>query len=328
MRLGLIALRDSPKYVSEFAKAVDDAGFWGLGVPDTAPLIRLGAYPTIAASLVATNRLHVGPFVTNPVTRHWSVHAADARAFEDFAPGRFHLMVSPGDGAVRSVGLKPATWAEVEAFIAQVRPHIPPDMPVFIAASGPNGVAVGGRVASDVLFGLGLDEGALRTAIEGADRARKEVGIKAPLRRWVDTHICVVPKDSDAKEVRAAVLGQAISINHYRLGSTFAGKNVPEEFQPILRERLARYDFNFHAPGLAVNPNALLFEDHPEIEEYLLNRTYVIGSAESCAERLETLASSLGLDGVWFGLLDNPFLPDPVEHLHAVAAALKGLMDE
>jgi alkanesulfonate monooxygenase SsuD/methylene tetrahydromethanopterin reductase-like flavin-dependent oxidoreductase (luciferase family) len=305
--------------------AADRAGFWGLGVPDSIPLINQGVYPTITACLLATRHIHIGPFVTNPVTRHWAVHATDARALDELAPGRFHLVLSPGDGAVRSIGLEPAKWSQVEDFVSHLEPHVPRSMPIFIAASGPKGAEVAGRVATDFVCSQGLDEKALDHSFARAQRARVEAGISTPLRKWMNTQLCVVPEGTDVKQVRTGLVGQACSSAHYRFGSTFEDKNVPAEWQAVIKDRFARYDYAFHGKGIGDNPNALLFEDHPEIADYIVDRTFVIGTVRQCVDRLGALRVRFQLDGIWISLLPNAFNPDPLEHLETIAPVLMTL---
>src|SRR5436305_464093 len=107
MNFGLLTAAHRATHVVDVARAAEDAGFWGLAVPDTAPKLFQGTYPLVTASLLATSSIRVGPFVTNPVTHHWSVHAATARALDELAPARPFLGISTGDGAVSSVGLEP-----------------------------------------------------------------------------------------------------------------------------------------------------------------------------------------------------------------------------
>jgi alkanesulfonate monooxygenase SsuD/methylene tetrahydromethanopterin reductase-like flavin-dependent oxidoreductase (luciferase family) len=327
MRIGVVTPVRSAREVREFAIAAEHLGFWGVGVPDTVPQLYQGAYPTITAGILATRRIRVGTFVTNVVTRHWSVHASNARALDDLDPGRFFLGISTGDGAVYSVGLKPSTWSDLETCIGILKSSMPSDVPIFIASSGPRGAEVVGRVATDALFSLGMDEIALRAAIERARHARSEAGISTELGIWTIEQVCVVPDGSDLNAVRADLRGVAYGPSRYRFASTFDEKNVPEDLQAILRERFSRYDHASHGLAGAENPNARLFEDRPEIERYLVDRALVIGSPEACAQRLQELASDVGLDGYWLSLVGSTSQPDPVAQLEPIAKALQPLMD-
>jgi alkanesulfonate monooxygenase SsuD/methylene tetrahydromethanopterin reductase-like flavin-dependent oxidoreductase (luciferase family) len=287
MHIGIITSARNAVGAREIAVAVDNAGFWGLGIPDSIPLINQGSFPAITACLLATRHLHVGPFVTNPVTRHWAVQ-----------------------------------WSRVESFVNLLGPYLPKDMPVFIAASGPMGAEVAGRVATDFVCSQGLDEVALGRSFARAERARSEARIATPLRKWMNTQLCVVPEGTDIKQVRAGLVGQACSSAHYRLGSTFEDKNIPDEWHSIITERFARYDYAFHGQGIGDNPNAHLFDDHSEIGDYIVERTFVIGTAEQCVDRLARLGEHFHLDGMWIGLLPNAFNPDPLRHLETIAPVL------
>lgn len=325
MRLGVVSPVYSVRRAQEVAVAAEKAGYWGVGVPDTAPKLYPGTYPIVTACLLRTSRVHVGPFVTNPVTRHWSVHTSTARALTEIGPGRFFLGLSTGDGAVHSVGLKPATWAEVERFVELFKSATYEEVPIFVATSGPRGAAAAGRVASDVVFSQGFDRTALLAAINRASHARSDEGIQAPLAKWTNVHVCVVPRGADLRSVRRYLRGRAYSHARYRFDVTFDDKNVPEEWHPILRERFARYDYSFHGSSASDNPNSRLFEDRPEIEDYLIDRSFVVGSLDDCVERLAKLALDVGLDGFWLGFQSPTPELDPLAQLLPVASALQAL---
>ncbi len=325
MRLAVVSPVYSVRRAQQVAVAAERAGYWGVGVPDTAPRLYQGTYPIVTACLLSTSRVHVGPFVTNPVTRHWSIHTSNARALTELGPGRFFLGVSTGDGAVHSVGLKPATWSEVERFVELFKSGTSDDVPVFVATSGPRGANVAGRVASDAVFSQGFDRTALRTAISRASQARSEEGIQAPLRKWTNVQVCVVPRGADLRSVRAYLRGRAYGHARYRFDLTFDEKNVPEEWQPVLRERFAHYDYTFHGSSASDNPNSRLFEDRPDIEDYLIDRSFVVGSLDDCAERLAKLALDVGLDGFWLGFQSPTRELDPLAQLLPIASALQEL---
>ena len=96
-----------------------------MGIGDTVPERYQDTYVTAAACFAATERVHIGPTVTNTVTRHWSVLGATARTFGELYPGRFFAGLATGDGACHSVGLTPSTWAKLEQDVANVRSWAP-----------------------------------------------------------------------------------------------------------------------------------------------------------------------------------------------------------
>lgn len=324
MRLGVINLTHSSRAAIKFAQAAETAGFWGVGIGDTVPVRYQDTYVTATACFAATERVHIGPTVTNTVTRHWSVLGATARTFGELYPGRFFAGVATGDGACHSVGLTPSTWARLEEDVANVRSWAPDDMEVHIAASGPRGAEAAGRVATDLILGTGLDVTALRTLSARARAARMAAGITSPLRIWGFVTTYVAPDKATADAARISQRGRSVGTARFSFSSTFEDKGVPEAWQPILRERLARYDFTNHGVG-AGNTNGYLFDDHPDIQEYLINRFQLLGPADECEARLRQVAADADLDGCWF--TQSPLTPDedPIQRVRATGEALQSL---
>jgi alkanesulfonate monooxygenase SsuD/methylene tetrahydromethanopterin reductase-like flavin-dependent oxidoreductase (luciferase family) len=328
MKVGVIPPMRSAREVVELARIAEAARFWGFGVADTAPKINHGCYPTVAATLVATKRIRVSTQITNPVNHHWSVHGAAARAFEDLAPGRFVLGMGTGDGAVRTVGLHPAKWSDVEDSIAALRGLAPDDLEIHVAASGPKGVAVAGRVATDLELAVGLDVRTLRHFAGHARAAREAAGVSEPLRVWAMVPAFVVDRESDVAEARLGLRVMAFSSSRFCFGVSFDDKGVPEDWQPVIRERLRRFDQVAHRGQLgATNPNSLLFDDHPEIQEYLIERMLAVGTAEQVRNKLANVAREAGLDGIWISMVTSPFPEDRRSTLERLAGALQAEFD-
>src|SRR5262249_12103815 len=147
-------------------------------------------------------------------------------------------------------------------------------------------------------IGTGLDVAALRELAGRARRARREAGVTAPLKIWVPAPAYFAEDPSDIAELEALASGMAMLAARFAFASTFEGKNVPADYQPLIAEVMKRYDFSYHAKA-AANRNGGLFDDYPEIKTYLLNRFALIGTPEECASRLEVVVRKAELDGVW-----------------------------
>lgn len=325
MRFGVVNLLRSARDEVEVARACEAGGFWGLGLGDTAPHLYQDTYATAGACFQATERLRIGPTVTNIVTRHWSILGATARTFDELAPGRFFAGIGTGDGAVHSVGLAPATWASVESAIENIRTIAPPGLEVHVAASGPRGVEAAGRVASDLMLGTGLDVDAIRALTDRAHVARAAAGITEPLRTWAFVNTFVAPDTATAAAARVEQQARANTYARFAFASTFEEKAVPERWQPILRERFESYDFGSHAVG-GRNPNTVLFEDHPDLQDYLIDRMLLIGTAEECSSRLRAVAADAGLAGVWLALTPMALEEDPIRMVRTAGDAFADLM--
>jgi alkanesulfonate monooxygenase SsuD/methylene tetrahydromethanopterin reductase-like flavin-dependent oxidoreductase (luciferase family) len=326
MRLGVVSIVRSAREVVDLARRAESAGLWGLGVVDTAPRMYQGAFPTITASLLATERLRVGPMVSNPVSLHWSVHAATAKALEELTPGRFFAGLATGDGAVHSVGLKPAKWSTVEAAVAAIRELVPDTLEIHIAASGPKGVATAGRIASDLALGVGLDTQTVVRFTERARAARSAAGIASPLRVWGYATVCFVEREEDVESARRIVRSFANAMARFTYHGTYEDKGVPPEWQGLIRERLARYDFDYHAKA-GDNPNSTLFEDRGEIQEFLIDQMLAVGTPRQIGNRLADVARSAALDGFWVSIVPTPVEDDPRRMLELVADAVKPALE-
>jgi alkanesulfonate monooxygenase SsuD/methylene tetrahydromethanopterin reductase-like flavin-dependent oxidoreductase (luciferase family) len=273
----------------ELAQAVERCGLWGVGVCDS-PVLYGECYPAIAAMLQATSRIRVGTNVTNPTTRHWTVHASSARTMEELAPGRFFLGIASGDGAVHSLGLPPATRAELAAAVTSIKAHSPAE--VHVAASGPLMADTAGAVADAAIIGTGADLVALRTLGDRVRASGRDVDV------WGLVYLDVVAEGRDVREARRRGLAMGMAQARFSLSSSFRDKNVPEEHQQRIREVMERYDFMHHA-SFDGNPNVDLFEDAEEVREYLTDRFCVVGTAAACATRLTEMIEVARLAGVW-----------------------------
>jgi alkanesulfonate monooxygenase SsuD/methylene tetrahydromethanopterin reductase-like flavin-dependent oxidoreductase (luciferase family) len=302
----------------EFSRVAEDVGFDRVGVSDTAPKIYHACYPAITACLLQTGRIAVGPYVSNPVTRHWSVHGATARAFEEIAPRRFFLGMATGDGAVHSVGLDPCPLSRFEEYIKNLRTVMPERTGIHMAFSGPKGMEVAGRLAEEVTIGTGLDAGALRELARRARAARGGACVAAPLGIWASAAVYFAEAESQVAALRRDVSGLASHGARFAFDYSFDGKNVPEDYQPIIRSGLRRYDFAYHGK-FGDNPNGHLFDDHPELKKWLIDRFALIGTPLQCAARLKALIRDAELNGVW--LMPAPREPGPAGILKSLELA-------
>jgi alkanesulfonate monooxygenase SsuD/methylene tetrahydromethanopterin reductase-like flavin-dependent oxidoreductase (luciferase family) len=324
-RFGIVNALRSCKEEIRIARACEAAGFWGIGLGDTAPRLYQDTYVTAGACLAATSSLHAGPMVTNPVTRHWSVLAATVRSLDELAPGRFFVGMGTGDGAVHSVGLAPASWMSVEQSVASVAEMAAVEFDVHIAASGPRGAVGAGRIATDLVIGTGLEAEALRRLSKRARDARAAAGRTDPLRTWAFVNTVLVDDEATAVSVRRDMQGLANAYARFAFASTIEDKAVPERWHGLLRERLAHYDFGHHIKS-GTNPNSRLFEDAPGLQSYLVDRMLLIGTADACAERLATLIEQAELDGMWLAVTPNAYEGEPEAMVARVGDAFGHLM--
>lgn len=312
--VGLVWMPRTPEGTVEIAQEADRLGFWGLGICDS-PVVYHEMYPLISACLERTDRIRVGSNVTNPVTRHWTVHGAALRTYEQLYPGRFYLGIGSGDGAVHGVGLRPASVSELDEAVARIIEAAPTGADVQVATGGPRTAARLGATTSALILGTGVDHVALRTLGGMAST------VGDPTDVWGLAPIHVLADGEDVQSVRHNMRAIVIPYARHAFDATFENKNVPEEFHEPMRERFARYRFHLHA-SLERESNAGLFDDREDIAEYLVDRIALIGRPDEVREQVRDLCTDAGLAGVHLVLVH-----DPVEQVRRVAASLEDFLD-
>ena len=160
-------------------------------------------YPRI---LERTSRLVVGPMVTNPSTRDWTVIASMHATLDESFGHRTICAIGRGDSAVRVQGRPPTTLARLEESILGIRElaagrpvdmggtevRIPwvapggPELPVWMAGYGPKALDLVGRCADGFVLQLAdpyLVEWTVKTvkaAAAAAGRPEPTICVAAP----------------------------------------------------------------------------------------------------------------------------------------------------
>src|SRR5260370_7402309 len=78
-------------------------------------------FTTLTLMALNSERIEIGPRVTNPVTREPSVMASAMVSLELISKGRAVLGIGRGDSAVHNIGLKPASVEATRDYIVAVR---------------------------------------------------------------------------------------------------------------------------------------------------------------------------------------------------------------
>jgi 5,10-methylenetetrahydromethanopterin reductase len=157
-----------------FAETCEGAGLDGVGIIDHQHTGR-EVFMALAAAAARTSRVTIYPAVTNPVTRHPMVMAAALQSLEEMAPGRVLTVVGAGNMATRMINSRPATLAEMRAYVTKLRrllsgesvyPGVAegrmlrasdPPTPVYMAATGPRMTELAGEIADGALLQAGLN---------------------------------------------------------------------------------------------------------------------------------------------------------------------------
>ncbi|MER6982036.1 TIGR03842 family LLM class F420-dependent oxidoreductase, partial [Streptomyces carpinensis] len=157
--------------------------------------------------LANTERLTVGPMVTNPGTRTWEVTASTFATLNDMFGNRTVCGIGRGDSAMRVAGRKPNTLARISEAMKVIRalargeeadlggtvvrfPWVRPgaELPVWMAAYGPKALKMTGEEADGFILQLSdlyLTEYMVKAvrdaaAAAGRDPAAVKVCVAAP----------------------------------------------------------------------------------------------------------------------------------------------------
>jgi 5,10-methylenetetrahydromethanopterin reductase len=222
---------------------------------------------TLAACAAATSRIRLGPGVTVPHTRHFSVTASAIATLHELAPGRLVLGVGTGGSSAETLGLSLQRAARVrtlEATVEGVRSLLaggrvrfetgaegrlawlarPPAVPIYVAGSGPRMLRAAGRLGDGAIMYVGVDPTILRAGLaclaDGAsERGRRLEDLDVAL--WVPTGV-----DDDGRRARDHVRGRVASAMRHPLPVELA----PEDQAAVRRLREA-YDSYQHATAEA-----------------------------------------------------------------------------
>ena len=180
---GVICNAREPHETLKAVQLIDRAGVDMAGTYDSH---FIWEEPWVFYSMWATNtkQIRMGPFVTNPLTRHITVTASLAATLDSvMKEDRVFLGLGRGDSAVRTMGKKPASLAELEQSVKTFKtltsggkvmidgtevslPWAKYRVPVYVAAYGPKALELAGRVGDGVI--LQIADAALVTASASA----------------------------------------------------------------------------------------------------------------------------------------------------------------
>ncbi|MBA2567328.1 MAG: LLM class flavin-dependent oxidoreductase [Thermoleophilaceae bacterium] len=290
-----------PGRVVERARQVEAWGFAGLLVADSQNL-NAEVWVELALAGAATERLALGPGVTNPATRHPAVTAAAAATLQAETAGRAVLGLGRGDSALTQIGQRPVSTAELERALAAIQAYLRgeeatldgftsriawlPDerrrkVPVAVAATGPHVIAAAARHAERIDFTVGAEPDRLRWAVATAHDAAD--GRPVSLGAYLNVAV-----HSERARGRDLVRGSTAIL------ARFATEGAPATgLSDVTRsgiERLAAgYDESRHGQGDA--PHARQLEDD------FIDRFALVGPPEEVVERLAGL-SDLGIERI------------------------------
>jgi probable F420-dependent oxidoreductase len=250
--------------------------------------------------LAATKSIMVGPMVTNPATRDWSVIASLFATLNDMFGNRTVCGIGRGDSARRVIGQQPATLAtlgdamRVIKELAEGRSVVHHDTPVqipwvrdgkleiWMAAYGPKALKLVGEQADGFILQTADPDiarwtiGAVRAAAIAAGRPADAVTMCVAAPAYVGTDLA---HQRDQLRWFGGMVGNHVADLVARYGTSGP---VPRALTDYIEGR-AGYDYSHH--GRAGNPSTDFVPDA------IVDRFCLVGPESAHVERLQELAS-------------------------------------
>jgi probable F420-dependent oxidoreductase len=304
MELGVVLQTTPPAArVIELAKRAEALGFTYIWTFDS-HILWEEPYPIYSKILDTTNNVIVGPMVTNPATRDWTVTASLFATLNEMYGNRTVIGIGRGDSAVRVTNGKPTTLATLRESIHVIRElangrgvqyngseiRFPwaakSRAEVWVAAYGPKALQLTGEVGDGFILQLADPSitawtiKAVRDAAAAAGRDPKSVKICVAAPAYVGTDMAHM---RDQCRWFGGMVGNHVADIVARYGDN---SEVPKALTDYIKGREG-YDYNEH--GRAGNSHTTFVPDE------IVDRFCILGTPEQHVARLREL-EALGVD--------------------------------
>jgi probable F420-dependent oxidoreductase len=312
MKFGVVLQTDPPaSRVVELARQAETLGF-EYGWTFDSHVLWQEPFVIYSQMLAATKRMMVGPMVTNPGTRDWTVLASLFATLNDMYGPRTVCGIGRGDSAMRVIGKKPLKLATLSESMKVIKglaegeevtyngtqqqfpwlaepingqPKGKLDM--LMAAYGPKALHLCGTETDGLIIQLAdlqLTEwmiNAVKTAASDAGRNPDDVQIVVAAPAYVGTDI-----EHQRNQCRwfGGMVGNHVADLVGRYGGD--GSAVPQALTDYIKEREG-YDYSGHGKA---------GHDHTDfVPDDIIDRFCLLGPEEAHIEKLEALRD-LGVD--------------------------------
>ena len=309
MDFGVVLQNDPPAWrVVELAKRAENYGFTHVWTFDS-HLLWQEPFVVYSQILSATHRVVVGPMVTNPATRDWTVTASLFATLNDMFGNRTVCGIGRGDSAVRVINGRPVTLATLRESIGVIRGLANGEsvdykgntlrfpwgassrVPVWVAAYGPKALALTGEIGDGFILQL-ADPDIAAWSIAAVRKAAADAGRDPSSIKFCVAAPAYVTDGSDTGMERArsqcrwfgGMVGNHVADIVARYGAD--GAAVPKALSDYIASRKG-YDYNQHGKAGGAHTDF--------VPDAVIDRFCLLGSVEQQVERLAELRE-LGVD--------------------------------
>ena len=316
MDFGVVLQTNPPaQRVIDLTKRAEDVGFTHAWAFDSHVLWQ-EPFVIFSRMLDETDHMIVGPMVTNPGTRDWTVLASLFATLNDMYGPRTICGMGRGDSALRYIGRTPMTLATMAESMEVIKglvagetveyreqelkiPWIDEgwDLPMWVAGYGPKALATAGKYGDGFVLQLAdpqILEWMMKTVREAAVEAGRKpdditIAVVAPAYVGDD-----LAHQRDQVRWFGGMVGNHIADIVDRYGQN---SEVPQELTDYIREREG-YDYDHH--GKAESESVGFVTDE------IIDRFCVLGPVEAHIDKLNEL-KDIGADhfGIYLMHDDN-----------------------
>ena len=309
MQFGVVLQCTPPaRRVIELAKRAEAYGFEYLWTFDS-HILWEEPYVIFGQILAETRNVTVGPMVTNPATRDWTVTASLYATLNEMYGNRTVCGIGRGDSAVRVTNGEPTTLATLRDAVHVIRElangrsveykgtelRLPwaarSELELWVAAYGPKALKLAGEVGDGFILqlaDLSIAEwtiAAVRQAAADADRDPDSITICVAAPAYItDGSEAGLAHGREQCRWFGGMVGNHVADIVARYGDDTS--LVPQALTDYIKGRQG-YDYNEH--GQAGNSHTSFVPDE------IVDRFCIIGPVEEHVRRLEEL-KALGVD--------------------------------
>ncbi len=304
MDFGVVLQTDPPGHAVVDGLVMAEANGFGYGWTFDSCVLWQEPFVIYSQVLARTSTMIVGPMVTNPSTRDWSVTASLFATLNEMFGNRTVCGIGRGDSARRVIGQQPATLGTLRESMIAIRDlaegretmlHGTPvripwirdgKLEMWMAAYGPKALKLVGEVADGFILQTADPDiarwtiGAVRTAASDAGRDPSEITMCVAAPAYIGDDLA---HQRDQLRWFGGMVGNHVADLVARYGE---GGPVPAALTDYIRGREG-YDYAHH--GKAGNPSTDFVPDD------IVDRFCLLGPAAAHIDRLAEL-KEIGVD--------------------------------
>ncbi len=304
MKYGVTLLPTAYDSFRRHVRLAEAVGFDYIGVADSQSLFR-ELFVSLAVAATETERVQLGPSVTNPLTRHPAVTASAIASLQELSGGRAFLGIGTGDSAILNLGLRPARLGALREYVNAVRTLLSGESveylgrtghvrwsqrpaPIMMSAEGPRTLRMAGEIADRAMVHTGLTPEILADTVAHVRAGEREAGKPDGATEIWAFAKCNIADDRDAaiNEIKMALAASA----HHAFRFTLEGKHVPEQLHEAMMAIQGEYVPAEHEQ-VGDTRNAAI-SDEFGVTGYLAERFAVVGTPAECREQARRIAAS------------------------------------